>query len=355
MRDFFSGLKVVELASVLAGPAVGTFFAELGATVTKVENKLTGGDVTRGWRVQGEPTEGMSAYYSSVNYGKECLMVDLTNEDDRTKIDALVKDADMVVSNYLSRVAQKFGLNYESIREKNPTVIYLDLVGYENESRPAYDAILQAETGWISMTGTDAENPAKLPVALIDVLAGHQLKEAALLALLHREKTEEGSYSRCSLEASSLSALANQASNYLMVDKVAKPMGTAHPNIAPYGDCFKSKDETKFVLAVGSEKHFQELASVFEAKHLMEKPEYSSNSLRVENRAVLINDLSKVFEQLYFEEIESKMRNKGIPFGEVKSLDKVLADQTATKMILEETQEGTMTRRLSSIAFKTSF
>ncbi|MCH2214853.1 MAG: CoA transferase [Flavobacteriales bacterium] len=355
MRDFFNGLKVVELASVLAGPAVGSFFAELGASVTKVENKRSGGDVTRGWRVQGEPTEELSAYYSSVNYGKESVMLDLTNEHDLSEMETLVKDADIVVSNYLPRVAEKFAVDYDSIKKENPSVIYLDLVGYEKESRPAYDVVLQAETGWISMTGTDANNPAKLPVALIDILAGHQLKEAALLALLHREKAGEGSYTRCSLEASSLSALANQASNYLMVDKVAKPIGTAHPNIAPYGDWFETQDGTRFVLAVGSENHFLELALAFEAKHLVENSKYSSNRLRVENRAALINDLAKIFKHLSFKEIERKMRDRGIPFGEIKSLDKVLSEQTARNFILEETQEGTKTKRLSAIAFKTSF
>ena len=122
MRDFFKGLKVVELASVLAGPAVGTFFAEMGASVIKVENKLTNGDVTRGWRVNGENPNGLSAYYSSVNYGKEILMVDLNDESDRSKIESIIKEADIIVSNYLPRVAQKFSLDYESVKRVNPTV-----------------------------------------------------------------------------------------------------------------------------------------------------------------------------------------------------------------------------------------
>jgi crotonobetainyl-CoA:carnitine CoA-transferase CaiB-like acyl-CoA transferase len=355
MRDFFKGLKVVELASVLAGPAAGTFFAELGAEVVKVENKKAGGDVTRGWRVSDETENGTSAYYASVNYGKKVLFADLTNNKDLNEVLELAKKADIIISNYLPRVAKKFKLDYESIESENSEVIFLDLKGYENKERPAYDVVLQAETGWISMTGTDANNPAKLPVALIDVLAGHQLKEAALLALLHREKTGEGSYTICSLEASSLAALANQASNYLMAGKVAKPIGTAHPNIAPYGDWFETKDGVRFVLAVGSEKHFVQLTEVLNREKMASDSRFASNILRVKNREALNERLKQSIGALNFAELSQQMNDAGIPFGEIKTLDSVLGGETAQQMRLEENQEGAGTTRLSGIAFKTSF
>lgn len=355
MRDFFKGLKVVELASVLAGPAVGTFFAELGADVTKVENKRSNGDVTRGWRVTGESENGTSAYYASVNYGKKVLMADLTEDRDMAEISNLVKEADLIISNFQPRVAKKFKLDYFTIKSENHEVIFLDLKGYENQERPAYDVVLQAETGWISMTGTDVDNPAKLPVALIDVLAGHQLKEAALLALLHKEKTGEGSYTICSLEASSLAALANQASNYLMAGKMAQPIGTAHPNIAPYGDWFEAKDGVRFVLAIGSERHFTQLAKVLDLGGMIDNERFKTNTDRVHNRIKLNEVLRGAIVQFNFADLSHKMNEAGIPFGEIKKLDAVLEGETARQMTLDENQEETATKRLSGIAFKTSF
>jgi crotonobetainyl-CoA:carnitine CoA-transferase CaiB-like acyl-CoA transferase len=352
MSAFFQDLKVVELAGVLAGPAAGMFFAELGARVIKVENKRAGGDVTRGWRVSGESDEGPSAYYASVNYAKEVFMADFTRREELQRIKDELTDTDIVISNYLPRVARKFELDYESLAGDHPDLIYLDLQGYERQERPAFDVVLQAETGWISMTGTDREHPAKLPVALIDVLAGHQLKEAALLALIHRARTGEGSYTSCSLEAASLSALANQASNYLMALKVAEPMGTGHPNIAPYGDWFESKDGIRFVLAVGSEAHFSALIKIL---GMEEDRRFSTNASRVKNREALNNLLRPAIAAFSFSDLSSAFRAAGVPFGEIKSLDRVLESEAARKMILEEETEGKRTERLSGIAFKPSF
>lgn len=331
------------------------FFAELGARVIKVENKRSGGDVTRGWRAEGESSSGPSAYYSSTNYGKEVFMADFTQFEDLHEIKQELLNADIVISNYLPRVAKKFGLDYESLKTDYPKLIYLDLHGYEEKGRPAYDVVLQAETGWISMTGTDKNHPAKLPVALIDVLAGHQLKEAALLALLHREKTGEGSYVFCSLEASSLSALANQASNYLMADKVAGPMGTAHPNIAPYGDWFEAKDGIRFVLAIGSETHFKNLSEILGLQHLLKDDRFSTNAKRVLHRKELVSILSSAISSFYFTDLSEKMKVAGVPFGEIKSLDKVLRSDAALAMVLKENIGGKETSRLSGIAFRTSF
>ncbi len=355
MSGYFKNLKVVELAGVLAGPAVGTFFAELGADVLKVENKRVGGDVTRGWRVNGESKSGPSAYYSSVNYRKKVFSCDLTTKADLKELKNHIQNADMVVSNYLPRVAKKFQLDYDSIKTLNPQIIFLEVKGYEKEGRPAFDVVLQAETGWISMTGTNKDHPAKLPVALIDVLAGHQLKEAALLALLHRERTGEGSYSVCTLEKASLSALANQASNYLMAGKVAEPIGTAHPNIAPYGDWFESKDGFRFVLAIGSDAHFQKITEIIEETALSDDERFRTNSSRVMNRTALIEQLQAAFAMQNFGSLSAKMKDLGVPFGEIKSLDRVLEGQVARECVLSQMIEEKETYRMASVAFKSSF
>jgi crotonobetainyl-CoA:carnitine CoA-transferase CaiB-like acyl-CoA transferase len=183
----FNKFTVIELASVLAGPSVGTFFAELGARVIKVENPTTGGDMTRHWFSRSEPNSGTSAYFSSVNYKKEYLQRDLNKKEHQDEIHELIKDADIVLSNFKESTAKKFSVDFESLKKINPNVILGVITGFPNTSRPAFDVVLQAETGFLSMTGSDHEHLAKMPVAMVDVLAAHQLKEGLLIALLKRQ------------------------------------------------------------------------------------------------------------------------------------------------------------------------
>ena len=337
---------MVELASVLAGPAAGMFFAELGAQVIKVENKKNGGDVTRNWRIPGETTKGPSAYFSSINYGKENLLLDLTESADREICHQLIAEADIVISNYGSDIAEKLSVDFEKVKHLNPKIIFIQLNGFFNSNRPAYDVVLQAETGWISMTGTPS-NPAKLPVALIDILAGHQLKEAALLGLIHKLRTGNGSYFQVNLEQVSLSSLANQATNFLMNQSVAKPIGTRHPNIAPYGDWFETHDEIRFVLAIGSEKQFSNFCEII---GLEKMADFNSNTERLKNREKLNEHIQKRVTKWNFKELSEGMDAASIPYGKIKSLDEVLNSEGAIDLLRLEVQEGRETKRLSGNA-----
>ena len=329
------------------------FFSELGARVVKVENKNVGGDVTRNWRLKGETDEGPSAYFSSINYKKEYLFLDFTTAEDRQKIYDELTDTDIVISNYSERVATKLGMTYVDLSKRNKKIIFLQLDGFTDSRRLAYDVVLQAETGWISMTG-HPENPSKMPVALIDVLAGHQLKEGALLAIINRMKTGEGSLVTCNLEQASLSALANQASNYLMNNAIAQPIGTLHPNIAPYGDWFTTADGQSIVLAVGSEKQFENLNNIL-GMDLHTNPLFNSNTNRLVNRQKLQTKLKESIERFNYNDLASKLDDLGVPFGEIKTLDRVLESKAAQEMILTEIQDGGETKRLSGNAFKSPF
>ena len=195
MSAIFKNLKVIELANVLAGPAVGMFFAELGADVIKIENKTTNGDVTRSWKLTTEnPNQKGSAYFASVNWNKKSLFLDLKDAFDKTKVLELIKDADIVIANYKKGDAEKLGMDYESLKKTNPKLIYAHISGFgEDSSRIAFDIVLQAETGFMFMNGTSESGPIKMPVALIDILAAHQLKEGVLVALIKRMQTNEGS------------------------------------------------------------------------------------------------------------------------------------------------------------------
>lgn len=356
LMKLFEDLKVVELAAVLAGPAVGTFFAEGGASVIKVENATTGGDMTRKWFTHGENSEGVSAYFSSVNYGKEeYLMLNYNEEKDLRRVYDLISKADIVISNFSASAAHRFGLDFASLRNLNPHIISAELTGFPNSDRPAFDVVLQAETGFISMTGSDQKAPAKLPVALIDVLAAHQLKEGVLTALWQSAKGDtRAKRIRVSLYEAALASLVNVASNFLMAGHVAKPIGTKHPNIAPYGDILETTDGGKVVLAVGTQKHFANLCGVLERTDLTEDRRFSSNALRVQNRDALMEQLREAAKTLKRDDLMDKLLESKVPAGAVKTVDEVLNSSEARRLILRDIIEGADTSRLRGNVFQIS-
>jgi crotonobetainyl-CoA:carnitine CoA-transferase CaiB-like acyl-CoA transferase len=304
-------LKVVELASVLAGPLVGTFFAELGAQVLKIENKTSGGDVTRTWRVPNEDTKKtISAYYASANYGKKSIFLDLKNGDDFEEVMKLIATADIVIQNFKKGDAEKLGLDAKSLREKFPNVIVASISGFgEEDDRMAFDVVLQAETGFMAMNGSQESGPIKMPVALIDVLAAHHLKEAILIALLEKAIIGIGKIVHVSLYDAALASLANQASAYLMEGHIPKPMGTLHPSIAPYGDMFETLDGKLFVLAVGSDTQFKLLCSILNIAE-EEIGHFSTNPLRVQNRTALQSVLADRSKHFLAEDLERSIFTK---------------------------------------------
>jgi len=349
----FEGLKVVELAAVLAGPAVGTFFAEGGADVIKIENKRTGGDMTRRWWVKGENREGVSAYFSSVNYGKSAYHnLDLNNRDDLNRVYDLIKSADIVISNFSTTAAKRFGLDFESLKALNPTIISGELSGFPDSERPAFDVVLQAETGFVSMTGSDQNQPAKLPVALIDVLAAHQLKEGILTALWQKAcGNEKAKRITVSLYEAALASLVNTASNFLMAGAVARPIGTQHPNIAPYGDLLVTADGGKILLAAGTQNHFEKLCEVLKINYLIDDKRFAENANRVQNRKALLTILQGAAGSYKRDELMDLFLENRVPAGAVKSIDEVLSTPEAKKLILKETIEGRETLRLKGNVF----
>jgi len=352
----FEHLRVVELASVLAGPMVGSFFAELGAHVIKVENNKTGGDVTRNWKLPAESKEqSFSAYYASANYKKKSLFLDLTSVEDYQRVVDLIRTADVLIVNFKPGDAKKLKLDFQTVQKVNPSIIYAELTGFgESDSRTAFDVVLQAETGFMSMNGERDARPLKMPVALIDILAAHQLKEGILCALIRRTKINRGSKVSVSLYDAALSSLANQATNYLMGNSIPTPMGSEHPNIAPYGDIFQTNDGDWIVLAIGTEKQFEDLCLSIDLAHLLGDEHFSTNAARVIYRSELMENISKAMEKRTTMEIEQLLGSKKIPFGRVKNLKEVFDHSMAQKLILEDTIDGHMARRVKTAIFKIS-
>ena len=354
LNSFFKDLKVIELASILAGPSVGMFFAELGAEVIKIENQKTGGDITRQWRLPNESREtAHSAYYCSVNWGKKVLMLDLSNAEDHANLLQLIKEADVVISNFKTASAKKLKIDYDSLKTQYPKLIFAQLTGFgEEDKRPAFDVVLQAEAGFLYMTGEAEREAVRMPVALIDLLAAHQLKEAILIALLHRARTGEGSYVSTSLLESALASLANQATNWLMGKHIPQRMGTKHPNIAPYGDIFYTSDEKPLVIAVGTDRQFSDLCSVLGDASILENSKFKTNAARVENRLELVGVLKPFFLKFQREELLQLLHEKGVPVGSIRDMQEVFEQKKAQAMILEQDMEGVTTKRVKTLAFQ---
>lgn len=352
-KQILQGLKVIDLSTVLAGPSVGTFLAELGATVTKIEHPEFG-DVTRTWKL---PTESksasVSAYFSSVNFQKEYKKLNLNKEEDRSNLLEELKNADVLLSNFKLGDAEKFQLTDSILTAFNPRLIIGKITGFGDESdRVAYDLVLQAETGFMSMNGTPESGPVKMPVALIDVLAAHHLKEAILLALFHRERTGKGAVLSVSLYDAAVASLANQASNYLMERKIPQRIGSLHPNIAPYGELFQTLDGATITFAIGSDKHFQLLLKVLDLNDVGSNDKFVSNQSRVVNRNALAEILQERISKMEADQLLNALHQLHVPCAKVRDLAEVFEDVKAKDLVRRESIDGVETQRVTSIVFK---
>ncbi len=347
------GITVLELANVLAGPSVGMFLAELGADVLKIENIKSCGDVTRHWKLSSEdPETDISGYFSCVNWGKRSLAVDLTKDEGLDIIYSLVQKCDIVLVSYKPGDAEKLKVDYPVLSKLNPRIIFAHITGYGvNNKRAGYDAIIQAESGFTYMNGEPGGNPTKMPVALMDVLAAHQLKEAILLGLLSRELHGEGQYIESSLYKSGLASLANQATNWLVGGSIPKRIGSDHPNIVPYGTIFRTADDKEIVIAVGTDKQFRELCKLLGRAGLADDSRFRKNQDRVRNGDEIKSILQELIGKYRRSEILEMMREKAVPAGGVYNMKEVFETPEAKGMLFEApTKSGTI-KGVRSVSF----
>jgi crotonobetainyl-CoA:carnitine CoA-transferase CaiB-like acyl-CoA transferase len=350
----FAGLLVLEFASVLAGPQVGQYFAELGARVIKIENLLTRGDVTRSWKLAAEPPEtDISAYFSSSNWGKLSVGLDLRDEEVRQLVRQMVKAADVVIMSFKPGAAEKLGLDYPSLAALQPRLIYGHITGYgPNSPRPGYDAVVQAESGFMFMNGEPEGPPTKMPVALLDLMAAHQLKEGLLTALYLREKTGRGKLVEVSLLQAAIASLANQAAGFLVAGQAPQRLGSEHPSIVPYGTVFSTKDKEEIVLAVGDDRQFAALCEVLQAQELWEGGRYKTNADRVKNRESLREELAGWISRFETKELLWQLEKRQVPAGAVQGLAEVMQLPEAKEMLLQaEDQAAFPFAGLRTVAF----
>lgn len=349
LNSYFKGLNVVELASVLAGPLVGSFLSELGSNVTKIENKRSNGDITRQWKNSKESKEATeTSYYASANYNKQSVFLDFNDPSDYSKLKILISKADIVISNFQKRVGEKYKLDPISISNDYPKIIFIQLNAYTYEDpRPGFDMVMQAETGYLSMCGNEDGAIAKIPVAMMDILASHQMKEGMLISMIHKLTTGKGSVVQVSLYKAAISALVNQATNYLNQGLIARPIGTKHPNIAPYGDILTTADGERLIIAIGSDAQF---ATLMDALNIESSKwlKFALNATRVLYRSDLIELLNLYSNKIGFKKLAALLSNKGIPYGEIKDLNQVFDEKLAKDMVV---QTGGNLLSISNIAF----
>ena len=331
-------LRVLELAGVLAGPTAGMFLAELGADVIKVENPATNGDVTRGWRLPEEDgSSDTPAYFCAANWGKRSIAIDLGLPGGREIVKSLARRTDVVLASYRPGQAESLGVDAGTLMDLNPRLIYAEVTAYgRDDTRPGYDALLQAGTGFMSINGESGARPLKMPVALMDLLAAHQMKEAVLLAVLQREKTGVGTHVTTSLVRSGLSSLANQATGWMTTGQVPVPLGSGHPSIVPYGEVWECENDEPVVLAIGTDRQFARLCEAIEAPRLAIDPRFRRNPDRVVNRQALRTELEPRLAAVSRGELLETLAGLGVPAGPVLNVAEALSSPDAAPLLLRD-------------------
>ncbi len=328
MNKPLEGLKVLELARVLAGPWVGQTLADLGADVIKVESHK--GDDTRTWGPPFVEREGdkSAAYFHSCNRGKRSIALDFRQEADREIVIDLVKQSDVLVENFKLNGLQKYGLDYATLKEINPRLIYCSITGFGQTgpyaAQPGYDFIVQGMSGMMSITGEPGREPQKIGTALADIMTGLYATIGIQAALWQRERTGLGQQVDMALLDSMVGVLANQAMNYLVSGKAPTRMGNAHPNIVPY-QVLEVKNG-HIILAVGNDGQFQRLCHLLELDHIAIDEKFATNAARLTNRDELTEVLSEAFSKWDKWEMLEALHNCNVPAGPINNIDEVFAD-----------------------------
>ena len=328
------GIRVIELARILAGPWAGQLLADLGADVVKVENP-DGGDDTRKWGppfVTSHDGENLSAaYYHACNRGKRSIALDFSTTEGAGIVRRLVATADVLIENFKLGGLKKYGLDYDSLKAINPRLVYCSITGFGQDgpyaARAGYDFIVQGMSGLMSITGPAGGEPQKVGVAVTDVFTGLYSVIAIQAALRHAEATGQGQHVDMALFDSQISVLANQNLNYLVSGKSPVQMGNAHPNIAPY-EVLPAKDG-HFILAVGNDGQFAKFCRVVGLNGLAGNPDFATNSARVANRAALREQMVAALAAFTRDELLAKLEAAGVPASPINSIGQMFADPQA--------------------------
>ena len=328
MTTPLDGIRVIELARILAGPWAGQTLADLGADVIKVE--APEGDDTRRWGPPFVESEGetTAAYFHATNRGKRSITCDFRTAEGQEVVRRLVADADVVIENFKVGGLAKYGLDYDSLRKLNPRLIYCSITGFGQTGpyahRAGYDFIIQGMSGLMSVTGPADGQPQKVGVAVTDIFTGVYAATAILAALVQRGRTGQGQQIDMALLDVATGIMANQAMNYLASGKAPGLMGNAHPNLAPYA-VFQCKDGW-LILATGNDGQYQRLCRVLGLDALATAPEFLTNADRVTNRAALTEAITAATLHWAKADLLAACEASGVPAGPINDMAEVFAD-----------------------------
>ena len=342
MATPLEGLKVIELARILAGPWAGQTLGDLGAEVIKVE--APEGDDTRQW---GPPfvereNDKTASYFHSCNRGKSSVIVDFRTDEGKAVLIELVRDADILIENFKVGGLKKYGLDYENLAKVNPKLIYCSITGFGQTGpyahRAGYDYIIQGMSGFMSVTGEPDGAPQRAGVAITDIFTGVYATSAILAALHMRARTGKGQHIDMSLLDSAVCVMANQALNYLTTGNPPQRTGNYHPNLTPY-QVFECRDG-HIIIATGNDGQYQRLCDILGLPEMASAPEYLKNANRVENREDMIAKLSARTVLMSKGELLTACEAKGVPAGPINSMDEVFADPQVVHRQLQVNLDG---------------
>lgn len=336
------GLRVIEMARILAGPWIGQTLADLGADVIKVESPQ--GDDTRKW---GPPfierdDDRTAAYFHSCNRGKRSIVVDFKTEDGQATLKELIKNSDVFIENFKVGALKKYDLDYTTLSKINPKLIYCSITGFGQDGpyahRAGYDYLIQGMGGIMSITGEPDGQPQKVGVAFADIFTGLYSVIGIQAALAQREKTGRGQHVDMSLFDSMAGVLANQAMNYLSTGQVPIRLGNEHPNITPY-QVFEVSDG-HIIIAVGNDTQFVKLCNVLGLEKTAQDERFSVNQERIAHREELNSILNTAVKTWNKKELLSVLEEAGVPAGPINNIDEVFADEQIRHRGMQIAPEG---------------
>ena len=337
-----AGLKVLELARILAGPWAGQTLADLGADVIKVERPGAGDD-TRGWGPPfffGEDGEKLdAAYFHACNRGKRSLALDFEREEGREIVRKLAAQADVVIENFKTGGLKKYGLDYESLKALNPRLVYCSITGFGHDGpyahRAGYDFIIQGMGGAMDLTGEPSGEPQKVGWAQADIFTGLYSVIAIQAALTRRVVTGEGGEIDMALLDTQVAVLANQALNFLVTGHSPRRMGNAHPNIVPY-QVFEAADGP-LIVATGNDRQNRDFCKILGRDDLIDDSRYKTNADRVKNRETFVPDISQTVKLFSRAGLLEALEAAHVPAGPINQVGETFADPqvVARKMRIE--------------------
>lgn len=354
LHKALSGIKVLDLSRILAGPWCTQNLADLGAEVTKIEHPERGDD-TRGWGPpylqSADGGERMSAYFACCNRGKRSLAVDFTNAEGKAAVLALADEADVLVENFKAGTLRRYGLDYASLKTRNPRLVYLSITGFGQSGpmadKPGYDYVFQGMGGLMSYTGqpdgTPGEGPLRTGVAVVDLSTGMYATSAVLAALFQRQASGVGQHLDIALLDVAVALNANQGANYLFSGRNPPRSGNAHPNCAPY-EVFRCADG-HLILAIGNDAQFARFCEVAGLSDLPSDARYRTNSARIANLPALRTLLAQVFATRSRRQWTDAFDAAGVPWGPIHSIEEVFAHpQVRHRGLLQYAEHPTLGR-----------